>query len=115
MYPAKPVPIDSARRDEAIHVSHARIRAPTRNLPFYVTHVTHVSHVSRLKKFNNCTGKKCNGARKCDLCSLAENIKFEEVFTANMVTGELKHFTTGELNRNCSNQPLFSCPAQYFP
>ncbi|KAI1695160.1 hypothetical protein DdX_19735 [Ditylenchus destructor] len=35
---ARPVPIDSAGRDEAIHVSHARIRAATRNLPFYVTH-----------------------------------------------------------------------------
>ncbi|KAI1728085.1 hypothetical protein DdX_00239 [Ditylenchus destructor] len=41
MFPAKPVPIDSARRDEAIDVSHARNRAATRNLPFYVTHVTH--------------------------------------------------------------------------
>ncbi|KAI1714849.1 hypothetical protein DdX_08117 [Ditylenchus destructor] len=39
MLPARPVPIDSARRDEAIDVSHARVRAPTRNLPFYVTHV----------------------------------------------------------------------------
>ncbi|KAI1714848.1 hypothetical protein DdX_08116 [Ditylenchus destructor] len=32
MLPARPVPIDSARRDEAIDVSHARIRAPTRDL-----------------------------------------------------------------------------------
>ncbi|KAI1728318.1 protein 4.1 like protein [Ditylenchus destructor] len=38
---ARPVPIDSARRDEAIDVSHAQIRAAQRNLPFYVTHGCH--------------------------------------------------------------------------
>ncbi|KAI1725606.1 hypothetical protein DdX_02269 [Ditylenchus destructor] len=43
MYPAKPVAIDSARRDEAIHVSHARIRAPTRDLIFRISG----SHKSR--------------------------------------------------------------------
>ncbi|KAI1716395.1 hypothetical protein DdX_07443 [Ditylenchus destructor] len=32
MFPAKPVPIDSARRDEAIDVSHARNRAAQRDL-----------------------------------------------------------------------------------
>ncbi|KAI1695890.1 hypothetical protein DdX_19340 [Ditylenchus destructor] len=45
MFPARPVPIVLSRREEAIDVSHARIRAPTRNLPFYVTHVTHGCHV----------------------------------------------------------------------
>ncbi|KAI1716242.1 hypothetical protein DdX_07279 [Ditylenchus destructor] len=33
MFPAKPVPIDSARRDEAIDVSHARNQAATGNFP----------------------------------------------------------------------------------
>ncbi|KAI1702145.1 hypothetical protein DdX_15660 [Ditylenchus destructor] len=39
---ARPVPFVLSRRDEAIDVSHARIRAAQRNLPFYVTHVSHV-------------------------------------------------------------------------
>ncbi|KAI1703452.1 hypothetical protein DdX_14876 [Ditylenchus destructor] len=49
---ARPVPIDSAGRDEAIDVSHARIRAATVYLPFYVTHVSHVTHVSREPRIN---------------------------------------------------------------
>ncbi|KAI1726261.1 hypothetical protein DdX_02970 [Ditylenchus destructor] len=39
---ARPVPIVLSHRDEAIDVSYARIRVPTRNLPFYVTHGCHV-------------------------------------------------------------------------
>ncbi|KAI1728896.1 hypothetical protein DdX_01105 [Ditylenchus destructor] len=38
---ARPVPFVLSRREEAIDVSHARIRAPIGKLPFYVTHVTH--------------------------------------------------------------------------
>ncbi|KAI1710342.1 hypothetical protein DdX_10700 [Ditylenchus destructor] len=50
MFPTRPVPIVLSRRDEAIDVSHARIRAPTRNLPFHVTHVTHGCHVFTLSE-----------------------------------------------------------------
>ncbi|KAI1723440.1 hypothetical protein DdX_03600 [Ditylenchus destructor] len=39
---ARPVPIVLSHRDEAIDVSHARIRAPIGKLPFYVTHGCHV-------------------------------------------------------------------------
>ncbi|KAI1726541.1 hypothetical protein DdX_03263 [Ditylenchus destructor] len=70
----RPVPIVLSRRDEAIDVSHARIRAAQRNLPFYVTHVTHGCHV-----FTTRTTKKMEtGKHHSHCCGL-----FDKIFANN--------------------------------